>query len=88
VNNCVKKLNNISIEFIEYDMPIGYIKATNIGIKYALKNKADYICLQNNDTTVTKNWMDLLIEPIKGNIVGTGPTTNSPIAIQGFNKLR
>ena len=38
----IKKLNNISIEFIEYDMPIGYIKATNIGIKYALKNKADY----------------------------------------------
>ena len=88
VNNCVKKLNNISVEFIEYDMPIGFIKATNIGIKYALKNKANYICLQNNDTIVTKNWMDLLIDPIKDNIIGTGPTTNSPLAIQGFNKLR
>jgi hypothetical protein len=32
--------------------------------------------------------MDLLINPIKDNIIGTGPTTNSPLAIQGFKKLR
>ena len=88
VNECVSNIKNISIEILEYDKPLGYVKATNAGIKYALDNQAEYICLQNNDTEVTKNWMSLLIEPIKDQTVGSGPTTNSPLAIQGFAKLR
>lgn len=88
VNECVSDIKNISIEILEYDKPLGYVKATNAGIKYALDNQAEYICLQNNDTEVTKNWMSLLIAPIKDQVVGSGPTTNSPLAIQGFSKLR
>lgn len=59
-----------------------------LGIKYALDNNADYICLQNNDTEVTKNWMSLLISPIKDQVAGAGPTTNSPLAVQGLSKLK
>lgn len=88
VNKCINNISNISIKLLKFDKPLGYVKATNAGIKYALDNKAEYICLQNNDTEVTKNWMSLLISPIKDQTVGSGPTTNSPIAVQGFNKLK
>lgn len=88
VNKCINDITNISIKLLEFDKPIGYVKATNTGIKYALENNAEYICLQNNDTEVTKNWMSLLIAPIKDQTVGSGPTTNSAQAIQGFSKLR
>lgn len=82
VNNCINELKNIKVELLEYPKPIGYVKATNAGITKALELECDYICLQNNDTEVSKNWMSLLINPIKDNIVGSGPTTNSKLAIQ------
>lgn len=88
VNKCINNISNISIKILNFDKPIGYVKATNAGIKYALEQKADYICLQNNDTEVTEGWMSLLINPITGQTAGSGPTTNSPLAIQGFNLLR
>ena len=82
VNNCINKLKNIKVELLEYPKPIGYVKATNAGITKALELECDYICLQNNDAEVSKNWMSLLINPIKNDIVGSGPTTNSKLAIQ------
>lgn len=40
----------------------GFAYGNNVGIKYALKNKADYILLINNDTTVEENFLDVLVE--------------------------
>lgn len=82
VNNCINELKNIKTELLEYPKPIGYVKATNAGIIKALELECDYICLQNNDTEVSKNWMSLLINPITDDVVGSGPTTNSKLAIQ------
>ncbi|HLE48572.1 MAG TPA: glycosyltransferase family 2 protein [Patescibacteria group bacterium] len=39
----------------------GYCKANNQGIKYAIRHKADYILLLNNDTVVDKNFLKFLI---------------------------
>ncbi len=41
---------------------LGYAEGNNVGIKYALKNGADYVCLLNNDTRVSP---DFLIQLIK-----------------------
>lgn len=40
----------------------GFAYGNNIGIKYALKNKADYVLLINNDTTVEEDFLDVLVE--------------------------
>lgn len=40
----------------------GFAYGNNVGIKYALKNGADYILLINNDTTVEENFLDVLVE--------------------------
>ena len=40
----------------------GFAYGNNVGIKYALDNGADYILLINNDTTVEKNFLDVLVE--------------------------
>ncbi|MGG7153676.1 glycosyltransferase, partial [Clostridium neonatale] len=40
----------------------GFAAGNNIGIKYALKNNSDYILLLNNDTIITENSIEKLIE--------------------------
>jgi len=40
----------------------GYGHGNNIGIKYALQNKTDYILLLNNDTIVKANFLQPLVE--------------------------
>ncbi len=40
----------------------GFAYGNNVGIKYALKNGVDYVLLINNDTTVEKNFLDVLVE--------------------------
>lgn len=39
----------------------GYGHGNNIGIKYALKNNADYVLILNNDTIVDKNFLEPLV---------------------------
>jgi GT2 family glycosyltransferase len=39
----------------------GYCRANNQGIKYALKNNADYILLLNNDTVVARDFLSVLV---------------------------
>lgn len=41
---------------------VGFAKANNQGIKYALENGADYVCLLNNDTTVSSDFLTELIK--------------------------
>lgn len=90
VQQCIDKLINVHVQSIFFDKAIGYVKSTNAGIKQALNNHAEYIILQNNDTVVTENWMDPLINVLKNNndIIGSGPITNSPLARQGFDKIK
>lgn len=59
----LKTSNNIHL--IQLDKNHGYSYANNIGIKYALKNNAEYILLLNNDTIVSSNLLDEFIKIFK-----------------------
>ncbi len=49
----------------------GYGYGNNIGIKYALKNGADYVLVLNNDTVVDRNFLQPLVNKCNGdNSVG------------------
>lgn len=54
--------NNRQICFINSDVNLGYAGGNNIGIKYALKNEAEYICILNNDTIVEPDFLSNLVE--------------------------
>ncbi len=41
---------------------LGFAGGNNVGIKYALKNQADYVLLLNNDTTVEPDFLSQLIK--------------------------
>lgn len=57
--NVEKKLK---ISLIQSGYNGGYGHGNNIGIKYALKNGADYILILNNDTVVASNFLQPLVE--------------------------
>lgn len=50
------------VEMIENKINLGFAGGNNIGIKYAISNRADYILLINNDTTVEKDFLNKLVE--------------------------
>lgn len=90
VENCITTLLNVKVYSIKEPQILGYVKATNLGIKYALNLNSKYIILQNNDTEVTDNWLTPLIKAINSdtNIIGACPITNSDIAVQGFRNVK
>jgi len=51
-----------SIRIIKPHGNVGYAKGNNFGIKEALKNRADYILLLNDDTVVAPDFLDALLE--------------------------
>src|ERR1035437_2216086 len=63
--NDFEKLENIysnEIILIRSDVNLGFAGGNNLGIKYALKNDADFVLLLNNDTTVDPDFLDGLIK--------------------------
>jgi GT2 family glycosyltransferase len=63
--NDFEKLENIysnEIILIRSDVNLGFAGGNNLGIKYALKNDADFVLLLNNDTTVEPDFLDGLIK--------------------------
>jgi len=56
------QVNELNIKLIENKENLGFVEGNNIGIKYALKQGADFVCLLNNDTRVKP---DFLIELLK-----------------------
>lgn len=53
--------NNITYELIQNQENLGFVKATNQGIKRAMELGADYVVLQNNDTEVYEGWLEKMI---------------------------
>ena len=77
--------NNLTIHLIENRKNLGFAKANNIGIRYALtKLNADYLFLLNQDTVVENNLLDKLLywAPQKG-IAAFGPK----ILIKNNNRI-
>jgi len=64
IQNSKFKIQNCNSKFkvIKNRVNLGFAEGNNVGIRYALENKADYVCLLNNDTRVSS---DFLVELIK-----------------------
>lgn len=45
---------------------LGFAEGNNVGIRYALANGYDYICLVNNDTVVSPDFLRFLVERADG----------------------
>lgn len=60
---------------IRSEKNLGYANGNNIGIKYALDNGADYVCILNNDVEVEQNFLSKLVEVMESDrsIGMTGP---------------
>ena len=71
-----EKINKIKsdfnkVEVIESKENLGFASANNIGIKYAIKNKIEYLMLLNNDTEVNKKFLAPLLNSFKNdNLLG------------------
>ena len=56
---------NQKVHFIQTGENLGFSGGNNVGIKWALDNNADYICLLNNDTTVETNFLNELVNEMQ-----------------------
>jgi len=61
-DNLIKKYT-----FIKSEINGGYGHGNNIGIKYALKNGADYVLVLNNDTIVKQNFLEPMVKMCEEN---------------------
>jgi len=62
VQNEKLKIANQNFKIIENKENLGFAGGNNVGIKYALKNGADYILLLNNDTLVEPDFLSELVK--------------------------
>ena len=56
------KVQSSKFKVIRNEENLGFAGGNNVGIRYALDNKADYILTLNNDTLVDKNLINQLLE--------------------------
>lgn len=63
-DNTPEKVRNrfVGIKIIEIGQNLGVPAGYNVGFKYALEQGADYILMLNNDTTISVNFINKLIE--------------------------
>jgi GT2 family glycosyltransferase len=50
-----------NIEVLENGKNLGYAGGNNVGIRHALAQGADYVCILNNDTTAASNFLAALL---------------------------
>src|SRR5579862_7039633 len=66
-----------SLEFIKHKFPgielvinkknLGFAGGVNSGIKYAMKNGAEFVALFNNDAIADKDWLKNLVNALQRN---------------------
>ena len=63
------------VTVLETGENLGYAGGNNVGIRYALEQGADYVCLLNNDTEVVPDFLTRLVEEAEsdGSIGIVGP---------------
>lgn len=64
IENWKLKIGNFHLKFkiLRNKTNLGFAEGNNVGIRYALENEADYVCLLNNDTRVSPDFLLHLIE--------------------------
>jgi GT2 family glycosyltransferase len=59
--------SNKKLVLIKNNENLGFAKGNNVGIRYAIKNSADYIFLLNNDTNIQINGLKPMVEFLENN---------------------
>jgi len=54
-----------SVTLIQNDKNLGFAGGVNVGIKYAIKSKHDFVALFNNDAKADSNWLKHLVDKLK-----------------------
>lgn len=69
-DNSIEILNSYNLEklFI-LNKNIGFGQANNIGIKYAIKNDADFVILINQDVYLSENTIELLLKSSRNDVL-------------------
>ncbi len=73
VNNGSSDLSGVQerikaeIRVIQSPSNLGFSRGNNLGIREALKNKADYVLLLNDDTVVSPDFLNVLVEAGENN---------------------
>lgn len=67
LRSLIEKNTKFSIKLMINDKNLGFAGGNNTGIKYALKNNADYVLILNNDTELDKDLLQNLIKAAKQN---------------------
>jgi len=85
-NVVMKELKNHKYKTIWAGERLGFVKAINLGIEHS---DGDYIVFQNNDTLVTKHWLDNMLYPLKQDkkIMIAGPNTTKGTSQQSWDLL-
>lgn len=89
----LKKMDKPAVSIIRNDKNLGFVKAANQGMALS---KAPYMCLLNNDTLVTKDWLKIMLNTIKSardigivnpssNNLGQRPANGEPIELYAEN---
>lgn len=61
------KGNDSNYTFLKNESNLGYANGNNVGIKFALDNGAEYICILNNDVEVESKFLYKLISYLEDN---------------------
>ena len=67
------------MKIIQTERNLGYAAGNNIGIEYAIKDGAEFICILNNDVVVTEDFLSPLIESLNSN---STPTIIGPMILE------
>jgi GT2 family glycosyltransferase len=67
VDESVEKIkhNFKDVRLIVSESNKGYASGNNLGIKHALENGAEYICILNNDVIVERNFLNILVNELQ-----------------------
>lgn len=68
IETAVKKIfskSKIIVEVLKNKSNLGFSEGNNVGIRHAIRHKADFILLLNNDTVVDKNLLNKLLATAK-----------------------
>jgi GT2 family glycosyltransferase len=77
------KLNFPRATFIKNEQNLGFSAGNNVGIKYSLEKKADFVLLLNNDTELERNFLNKLVESA---LVNEAVGIFSPLIFSGDRK--
>ncbi|MCH7640858.1 glycosyltransferase family 2 protein [Patescibacteria group bacterium] len=61
----LKLKKEVSLKLIELHKNVGFAEGNNVGMRYALRSRVDYVVLLNDDTIVDKNLIVSLVEAAK-----------------------